>query len=103
MPEIAFALMELMRDGGVPGFYDGQFASTADRFDELVRLAQDGAVHHTLRIMAVMALQEAADGEELRRALEPLLIDPEIEFQVEWGRAMRDWQRLAPFDVDVVR
>ncbi len=95
-PEVAFLLAGLLRDGGIPGFYDGQFAATVERFDDLVRVAQDRAMHHTIRIMAVMALQEAAEGERLRAALEPLLLDPDEEFRVEWQRASRDWQNQAP-------
>jgi hypothetical protein len=100
IPDVAFQLAELLRDGGIPGFYDGQFRSVQDRFDDLVRVAQDKSMHHTIRIMAVMALQEAADGERLMAALQPLLIDPELEFDVEYSRAYRDFQRQAPRPLD---
>ena len=95
IPDVAFLLADLLRDGGIPGFYDGQFASTVERFPELVRVAQDTSMHHTIRIMAVMALQEAADGPELLEALEPLLMDPEEEFAIEWSRANREWRRMS--------
>ncbi len=101
VPEVVFALEALLRDGGIPGFYDGQFTSTQDRFDELVRVARDTSMHHTIRIMAVMAAQEAADGPPLRQALQPLLIDPELEYQIERIRAQRDYWRdpLPPDEV----
>lgn len=83
VPDVAFELEALMRDGGIPGFYDGQFASTADSPEELERIARDDSMHHVLRMMAVMALQEATDGDELRAALEPLVIAPHVEFGVE--------------------
>lgn len=91
LPDVAFQLAEVLRDGGIPGFYDGQFAVVKDRFDDLVRVAQDESMHHTIRIMAVMALQEAADGEQLLAALQPLLMDPDVEFSVEYTRADRDF------------
>ena len=100
VPEVAFDLAELLRDGGIPGFYDGQFERVQNRFDDLVRVAQDRSMHHTIRIMAVMALQESADGERLLAALEPLLIAPEEEFSVEYSRAYREFQRQAPRPLD---
>lgn len=100
VPDVAFLLAESLRDGGIPGFYDGQFRVVEDRFDDLVRVAQDESMHHTIRIMAVMGLQEAGDGERLLAALEPLLIDPEVEFDVEWSRALRDFERRTPRPLD---
>jgi hypothetical protein len=91
VPEVFFKLASLLRDGAVPGFYDGQFASTVGDFDELVRVAQDRSMHHTIRIMAVMALQEAADGQVLADALTPLLIPPDLEVITEYSRARRDY------------
>ena len=83
LPSVIFELQLHLRDGGVPGFYDGQFASTADRPAELARLARDPDIHHVLRMMAVMALQEASQGDALRDALLPLLLSPRVEFDVE--------------------
>lgn len=83
IPAVAFELEKLMRDGGVPGFYDGQFASTSDKPEELERIARDPAMHHVLRMMAVMALQEASSGDDLRAALEPLILRPTDEFGIE--------------------
>lgn len=96
IPQVAFKLEALLRDRGVRGFYDGQFASTMDDFDALARLVQDESIHHTLRMMAVMALQEAGDGDALAAVLEPLVISPDVEFQIEqdeWrdnGRTTRE-------------
>jgi hypothetical protein len=81
--QTALDLAALLRDGGVPGFYDGQFASTRDRFDELAAIASDLDMDHVLRVMAVMALQEAGSGEDVARVLEPLVISPDIEFNIE--------------------
>lgn len=91
VPDVAFDLEALMRDGGVPGFYDGQFASTSQRADDLERLARDDRVHHVLRMMAVMALQEAAEGERLRAALEPLILAPALEFGIEMQEMRERW------------
>jgi hypothetical protein len=76
-------LSGLLRDGTVPGFYDGQFAVTRDRFDELALIASDSDMHHVLRVMAVMALQEAGSGEDVARVLSPLILPPEIEYGIE--------------------
>lgn len=83
IPEVADLLAGLLRDQRVPGFYDGQFAATVEQFDELARLARDPTVDHTLRMMAIMALQEAGDGEALAAVLEPLLVPAGQEFQME--------------------
>jgi len=98
LPTAAIELAALLRDGQVPGFYDGQFASLEGRLDELARLAADEAIHHTVRVMAVMAIQEIADGEAVARVLEPLLEPPEFEYDVEYqdfvrggGGDDRDW------------
>jgi len=97
VPEAVFVLASLLREGDVPGFYDGQFAALKDSFAPLVRIAHDEAMHHTLRVMAVMALQEAADGEQLAEVLTPLLIDPEVEYQVDRLRAERMYN-LVPLE-----
>ncbi len=83
VPTIAAELAALMKDGGVPGFYDGQFRSVAGRFDELAAVACDPDMSHVLRVMAVMALQEAGDGERLAAVLQPLLLPADEEFQRE--------------------
>src|SRR5262249_29629417 len=57
IPGVAAPLVALMKDGGVPGFYDGQFHTVDGRFDELAAVAGDPDMHTVLRIMAVMALQ----------------------------------------------
>ena len=83
VPRVLKPLVELMRDGQVPGFFDGQFGDLAGDFDELARLAKDETMEHTLRLMAVMALQEAGDGERLAAQLEPLLLSVAEEFNAE--------------------
>jgi hypothetical protein len=89
IPEVALELARTLRDGSVPGFYDGQFASTKDRFDELAAVAGDRSLHHVLRMMAVMALQEADRGERLAAVLEPLILPADYEWQIEY-EAFRD-------------
>jgi tetratricopeptide (TPR) repeat protein len=93
VPETAFLLAKLLRDGGVPGFYDGQFASVAERFDELAALAGDRDINHVLRVMAVMALQEADSGPRVLAALDPLIIPAYVELGIDrevWDAQGRD-------------
>ncbi len=85
LPTVLWPLVERMRDSQVPGFYDGQFAELADDFEGLARLARDETVEQTLRLMAVMALQEAGDGERLAAELEPLLLSVAEEFSTEFN------------------
>lgn len=99
--DTALKLAAQLRDGRVPGFYDGQFASVRDRFDDLAALAGDPDVNHVLRVVAVMALQEAGDGEPVRRALEPLLIPPESEFAIEFEYMTLDASQREDEDVIV--
>ena len=92
VPDTAFRLALLLRDGGVPGFYDGQFASVADRFDDLARLANDPDMNHVLRVMAIMALQEAGSGAQVVAALDPLIIPAHEEVDINrdaWDAAGR--------------
>jgi len=84
VPSAVTRLAALLRDGRVPGFYDGQFAALRGDLDELARLAADTAVHHVIRVMAVMAIQEVADGEAVAHVLEPLLAPPEFEYDIEY-------------------
>jgi hypothetical protein len=83
VPDVALQLALLLKDGHVPGFYDGQFASVAGRFDELAALASEPDANHVLRVMAVMALQEAGSGEKLAAVLDPLIISPHDEIQAD--------------------
>jgi len=82
--DTATRLTLLLRDGAVPGFYDGQFAVVRERFDELARLAQDPDLNHVLRVMAVMALQEAGSGEAVAAVLEPLVLPTRLEIDAEY-------------------
>ena len=81
--DTALKLAALLHNGRVTGFYDGQFTSVKDRFDDLASIANDPDMGHVLRLVAVMALQEAGDGEPVRKALEPLLIPAHQEFEIE--------------------
>lgn len=81
--DTALKLTTVLRDGREAGFYDGQFAAVKDRFDDLAAIAFDPDLNHVLRVVAVMAMQEAGGGEPLRRALEPLLMSVDEEFQIE--------------------
>ena len=85
VPPIVPLLVPLLRDGSVPGFYDGQFAATSGRFGELAALVRDPDVNHVLRVMAVMALQEAGQGEALAAVLDPYVLPAGLEFQIEHG------------------
>lgn len=82
--DTALKLAALLHNGRVTGFYDGQFTSVKDRFDDLASIANDPDMGHVLRLVAVMALQEAGDGEAVRKALEPLLIPAQLEFQIDF-------------------
>ncbi|MBM3984421.1 MAG: hypothetical protein FJ296_01830 [Planctomycetes bacterium] len=84
VPDTAQRLALLLRDGAVPGFYDGQFAVVRERFDELVRLARDPDLNHVLRVMAVMALQEAGSGAAVAGVLEPLVLPARTEVEIEY-------------------
>ena len=87
--DTALKLSATLRDGRVPGFYDGQFASVKDRFAELASIAGDPDMNHVLRVVAVMALQEAGDGQPVRQALEPLLMPAAAEFAIEYDARSR--------------
>lgn len=102
IPEVAAILAGLMQDDSVPGFFDGQFAATAQRFDELARLARDRSVHHTLRIMAVMAMPEAADAARMAEVLEPLILPAATEYHLEW-QDFRPWKAWSALEEDPVR
>jgi hypothetical protein len=73
------AIASKVRDGAIPGFYDGQFSSfwtlSAAMPGELLAIARDDSYHLVVRILAVMALHETR-----RPSLErdfALLIKPE--------------------------
>jgi hypothetical protein len=103
VPTVAAELGALMRDGGVPGFYDGQFDALTGSFEDLARLASDPDVHTTMRMMAVMALQEASDDPELLTAiLEPLIIPAEFEFEIEKDAYSNNFSYTPPGD-EVIR
>ncbi len=82
VPAAVTLLAALLRDGRVPGFYDGQFATLAGRFDELAAVARDRDVNHVLRVMAVMALQEVGSGQPLADVLDPLVLAAHDELAI---------------------
>ena len=93
VPEAAVLLSALLRDGGVPGFYDGQFASLEGRFDELAAIARDRDMNNVLRVMAVMALPEVGSGQPVADVLEPLVLPAQQELSRDydaWQSAGRD-------------
>lgn len=103
VPVVAAELGLLMRDGGVPGFYDGQFDVLTGSFEDLARLAADPDVHTTMRMMAVMAVQEATDdADQLAAVLDPLIIPAEVEFEIEKD-AYESILRFSPPSDEVIR
>ncbi len=76
---------QVMLDGEIPGFFDGQFAAmhSLDK-SALARItmwAWDPRVHPVLRKLMIMALHEPRPR-ELEQLLRPLLVPP--KFEVDW-------------------
>jgi hypothetical protein len=76
-----------IREGLVPGFYKGQFADLwrvdPGAADRLLKLAYDDALHHVLRVMAVMSLHETRRA-TLEKELAPLIKDEEAELRAAY-------------------
>jgi hypothetical protein len=87
--QTAQLLAGLLRDGGVPGFYDGQFAALAGRGEDLAAIIRDPGLHHVLRVMAVMAMQEVESGASVTDVLDHLVLPADMEFGIE----LEAWQR----------
>lgn len=90
----------VMLDGGVPGFFDGQFAAM-NAVDEtallrILRFAWDPRVHPVARTLMIMALQEPRPP-ALEMFLFPLLRAPMAEVAVQ--HAFKWNFDTTPFDV----
>lgn len=81
------AMEEVMHEGTVPGFYDGQFARFWDVspsiVDRLKEIATDDDFHFIVRVLAVMALSEKKLP-TMESDLGDLLIPPRSELNREW-------------------
>jgi hypothetical protein len=89
--QTARELAGLLRDGGVPGFYDGQFSTLAGRAEELGAIIRDPGLHHVLRVMAVMALSEVQSGAAVADVLDSLVLPAEKEFGIDFAAWQRSW------------
>ena len=88
---------EVMHDGSIPGFFDGQFARLHDLdptvYGRLVRIAWDRRIHFVLRALAVMALHEPRRA-DLEEYVTPLLISARAEVQIQADYEVRALRRL---------
>jgi len=82
------SMEEVMHEGAVPGFYDGQFAGFWDVspsvVDRLKEIALDSDFHYITRVLAVMALSEKKPP-SMEEGLAALLIPPQSELNREWN------------------
>jgi len=89
------ALTQKMRDGGMPGFYDGQWSHVWKLHpriaDELRTIAHDEGLHLVLRELAVMALHETRDP-ALEKQLAALILDENEEREDGWDQ----WRDRSP-------
>jgi tetratricopeptide (TPR) repeat protein len=89
------ALQAKLRDGDVPGFYDGQWAKLwpidPRMPEQLIALSHDESLHFVLREVAVMALHETRRP-ELERELSRLLFPEDREL---YG-LIDGWPRFDP-------
>lgn len=89
------ALTAKMRDGGMPGFYDGQWRHLwplhPRMADELCAIAYDEGLHLVLRELAVMALHETRDP-ALEKQLAKLVLDEDKERRDAWEQ----WRDRSP-------
>lgn len=76
-------LERTMSDGGMPGFFDGQFHELFEldpgQIDRLTRIASDPRLNLVVRSLSIMALNEPRPPDLIRR-LVPLLQDEDWEF-----------------------
>jgi tetratricopeptide (TPR) repeat protein len=79
---VATRLAGKVREGRVPGFYDGQFSDLwkidAQAAERLIAFAHDDALHHVFRVVATMALAETRRP-TLERDLSGLVLDERLE------------------------
>lgn len=84
---LMIAMEEVMHDGMVPGFYDGQFQSffriASDIPERLAKIAVDEDVHYIARVLAIMSLNEKPT-QNLEGALAALILPARDELQGEW-------------------
>jgi hypothetical protein len=100
---VAGRLAGKIREGLVPGFYKGQFSDLwrvdPRAPDRLLRLAFDDALHHVLRVMAVMSLHETKRA-TLEKELVPLIKDERDELQASqegFFRQFAGWREIDYF------
>ncbi len=76
---------KVMLDGGMPGFFDGQFRELFEldpaQVDRCTTLASDPRLNFVLRSLAVMSLNEARPPDLLGR-LAPMLKSADSEFEI---------------------
>ncbi len=81
---IVLLLEDVMHEGRVPGFYDGQFSALFALDDSVYRrllaTALDPRVTYVARALSVMALHEARRP-TLEAELQPLFVSPTVEFE----------------------
>jgi tetratricopeptide (TPR) repeat protein len=105
---LARRLAGKIREGLVPGFYKGQFSDLwrvdPRAAERLLAFANDDALHHVFRVMAVMALNETRDP-ALEKELAPLIKGEYDELQnshdefFERFVGARDIERFREFDL----
>ncbi|MEQ8765691.1 MAG: hypothetical protein RL885_17335, partial [Planctomycetota bacterium] len=82
-------LQRTLRDGTIPGFYDGQFDALSPLqpglVDQLLFIGAHPSLNASLRGMAVAAIGSHGDREDVSRLQEVFMVDPrtEIEHLVE--------------------
>lgn len=98
-------LGEVMHEGRIPGFFDGQFAAALamdpTAYGRLAYMAWNPRIHFTIRALSIMALHEAKRP-DLEGVLSALVIDPEDEVEIQKEVEMRALRR-ALGDVDYMR
>lgn len=90
---IIVTLEQVMHEGRVPGFFDGQFAAVlaVDKtaYPRLIRFAWDARLHFVIRALSIMAVHESRHGSLLSH-LKPLIARPAVEIrqirQTFWGQ-----------------
>jgi tetratricopeptide (TPR) repeat protein len=83
---------QVMLDGGVPGFFDGQFAAMhavdSTALIRILRFAWDPRLHPVVRTLMIVALHETRPP-GLEMFLQPLLVRADLEvilqYQAKWN------------------
>ncbi|MFO0985629.1 MAG: hypothetical protein U1E76_28490 [Planctomycetota bacterium] len=88
--KIQLAMDGLVHGGVLTGFYQGQFRPlyqlADDMAERLAAMANDDRLNHTVRQLAIMALNESGDP-QLQNKLKPLIIDVAEEVAKELRRS----------------